>query len=325
MSDSESSGSPGEREHRSHHRDHRDGERHHRRHRRHHDSEGDERKHRHHRHHRHHRERDRDGDKDAKETTEMTAPVSTVPAVASAEPLPATVKTSVAGPAPAPQQTEPSKPTGALLDDGFGELFGMHKLRAPGQGAKKAQEPKYKPARELGAGVGGLYSLDPMNPDAALVATSALGPAPERVAAGVDRLGSDWKRGAAYLATLDKEAKEEELRPKKKGQTGRDLDREEEQRAMQAATRQANVVEKCWFCPTSSAAEMELVVAMGTRSYLALPAYGRLVQGHCLIVPMDHVAAMASVDDDVVQEIRVCCMLAVSCYFVTDCVRLLVH
>ncbi|KZV61507.1 hypothetical protein PENSPDRAFT_592720 [Peniophora sp. CONT] len=46
------------------------------------------------------------------------------------------------------------------------------------------------------------------------------------------------------------------------------------------------------------------VVATGTRAYLSCTTNEELVQGHCLIVPMQHYLSMLEADDDVWDEIR---------------------
>ena len=44
---------------------------------------------------------------------------------------------------------------------------------------------------------------------------------------------------------------------------------------------------------------------MGTRAYLALTQSEPLVEGHCLIVPIQHHLSMLEGDDDVWDEVRV--------------------
>lgn len=44
---------------------------------------------------------------------------------------------------------------------------------------------------------------------------------------------------------------------------------------------------------------------MGTRAYLACTQTEELVEGHCLIVPMQHSLSTLEGDDDVWDEIRV--------------------
>lgn len=47
------------------------------------------------------------------------------------------------------------------------------------------------------------------------------------------------------------------------------------------------------------------VVAMGTRAYLACTTNEELVDGHCLIVPIQHHLTMLEGDDDVWDEVKV--------------------
>jgi Protein similar to CwfJ C-terminus 1 len=47
------------------------------------------------------------------------------------------------------------------------------------------------------------------------------------------------------------------------------------------------------------------VIAMGTRVYLSCTTNEELVEGHCLIVPIQHHLTMLEGDDDVWDEVRV--------------------
>lgn len=47
------------------------------------------------------------------------------------------------------------------------------------------------------------------------------------------------------------------------------------------------------------------VVSMGTRAYLSRTVNDELVDGHCLIVPIQHHLTMLEGDDDVWDEVRV--------------------
>jgi hypothetical protein len=48
------------------------------------------------------------------------------------------------------------------------------------------------------------------------------------------------------------------------------------------------------------------VIAMGTRVYLSCTLTEELLEGHCLIVPIQHHLTMLEADDDVWDEVRVC-------------------
>lgn len=64
------------------------------------------------------------------------------------------------------------------------------------------------------------------------------------------------------------------------------------------------------LCPNdddASATPRAAVIAMGTRAYLACTQTEELVEGHCLIVPLQHTLTTLEGDDDVWDEIRVRC------------------
>ena len=71
--------------------------------------------------------------------------------------------------------------------------------------------------------------------------------------------------------------------------------------------------EGCAYCLDSPALQKHLIVAAGVKTYLALPASGSIVRGHCLIVPSTHVTSTLNADDDVWTEMRVRAALAYVC------------
>jgi len=64
------------------------------------------------------------------------------------------------------------------------------------------------------------------------------------------------------------------------------------------------ILSSCSYCPSSPAFAKHLMVATGSKTYLALPEKGTLTKGHCIIAPIDHLHATSSVDEEVWQEIR---------------------
>lgn len=60
----------------------------------------------------------------------------------------------------------------------------------------------------------------------------------------------------------------------------------------------------CKWCIGSKRSQKHLMVAMGKSVYLSLPGTASLTPGHCLIVPMGHVASGTSLDEDVWNEIQ---------------------
>lgn len=61
---------------------------------------------------------------------------------------------------------------------------------------------------------------------------------------------------------------------------------------------------RCALCFENPDKPKHLHVAYGTRAYLLLPEHGRLVPGHCQIVPMQHGVSQRSCDEDCHQEMR---------------------
>ncbi|GBE84892.1 CwfJ C-terminus 1-domain-containing protein-like protein [Sparassis latifolia] len=69
--------------------------------------------------------------------------------------------------------------------------------------------------------------------------------------------------------------------------------------------RTQKVLATCPFCfGEDDSLPKAPVVAMGTRVYLSCTQYEELVQGHCLIVPIQHHLTMLEGDDDVWDEVR---------------------
>lgn len=72
--------------------------------------------------------------------------------------------------------------------------------------------------------------------------------------------------------------------------------------------RTKKVLDSCRFCfgdDGEAPPRCGTIVSSGTRVYLALPEHEQLVDGHCLIVPMQHCLSSLEADDDVWEEIRV--------------------
>lgn len=65
-----------------------------------------------------------------------------------------------------------------------------------------------------------------------------------------------------------------------------------------------SVEENCIFCFSSPRHLHHLVVSIATTTYLMLPANRRLVPGHCLIVPLEHIPSTRQLDENVLIEMR---------------------
>ena len=70
--------------------------------------------------------------------------------------------------------------------------------------------------------------------------------------------------------------------------------------------RTQKAMSSCAFCFAEDDSPPKApVVAMGTRVYLACTTNEELVDGHCLIVPIQHHLTMLEGDDDVWDEVKV--------------------
>ncbi|XP_071352883.1 CWF19-like protein 2 [Trachinotus anak] len=83
--------------------------------------------------------------------------------------------------------------------------------------------------------------------------------------------------------------------------------REEERmrsRAIGESRRLAASMEKCRHCFSSQELQKHLIVAIGSKVYLSLPAGMSMTEGHCLICPLQHHCSATGVDEDVWSEIQ---------------------
>ncbi|KAH7294795.1 hypothetical protein KP509_27G019500 [Ceratopteris richardii] len=62
--------------------------------------------------------------------------------------------------------------------------------------------------------------------------------------------------------------------------------------------------ERCQFCFNNQSRLKHLTISIANSCYLMLPPWEPLVDGHCLIVPMQHEGASRNVDEDVWEEMR---------------------
>ncbi|XP_077421825.1 CWF19-like protein 2 isoform X2 [Vanacampus margaritifer] len=83
--------------------------------------------------------------------------------------------------------------------------------------------------------------------------------------------------------------------------------REEERlrnRATEESRRLATTMEKCRHCFSSQELQKHLIVAIGSKVYLSLPAGVSMTDGHCLICPLQHNCSATTLDEDVWSEIQ---------------------
>ncbi|KAL0973436.1 hypothetical protein UPYG_G00203610 [Umbra pygmaea] len=85
---------------------------------------------------------------------------------------------------------------------------------------------------------------------------------------------------------------------------GRDEERMRS-RAIAEHRRLAVTMEKCHHCFSNPELPKHLLIAIGTKVYLSLPAGVSLTDGHCLIAPLQHHCSATGLDEDVWTEIQV--------------------
>ncbi|KAE8217851.1 hypothetical protein CF319_g8154 [Tilletia indica] len=76
--------------------------------------------------------------------------------------------------------------------------------------------------------------------------------------------------------------------------------------AIQDFARTKKALDSCEYCWQDEGARppRATVISSGTRTFLALPKYESLVDGHCYIVPMQHYVSSLEADDDCWEEIK---------------------
>ena len=76
-------------------------------------------------------------------------------------------------------------------------------------------------------------------------------------------------------------------------------------RAVTENRKMADAVEKCQLCFDSPNFSKHLLVAVGMNTYLCAPWHTSLAEGHCYIVPMEHVTCSLYLDENVWSEIEI--------------------
>ncbi|XP_051933703.1 CWF19-like protein 2 isoform X2 [Hippocampus zosterae] len=75
-------------------------------------------------------------------------------------------------------------------------------------------------------------------------------------------------------------------------------------RATEESRRLATSMEKCRHCFSSQELQKHLIVAIGSKVYLSLPAGVSLTNGHCLVCPLQHHCSATTLDEEVWAEIQ---------------------
>ncbi|XP_068173499.1 CWF19-like protein 2 [Antennarius striatus] len=75
-------------------------------------------------------------------------------------------------------------------------------------------------------------------------------------------------------------------------------------KAIGESRRLAASMDKCRHCFSSQELQKHLIVAIGSKVYLSLPAGLSMTEGHCLISPLQHHCSATGLDEDVWSEIQ---------------------
>ncbi|WIA29191.1 hypothetical protein OEZ86_011702 [Tetradesmus obliquus] len=78
----------------------------------------------------------------------------------------------------------------------------------------------------------------------------------------------------------------------------------ERQRQVAQFNKQQRLEDSCAYCFSSPSRPKKLAIAVGQSTYLSLVQRGRLVEGHCVIAPAEHVASIRQVDEATWTEVR---------------------
>ena len=91
---------------------------------------------------------------------------------------------------------------------------------------------------------------------------------------------------------------------RRRGSATEEVAKREKQRQVRDFTRFQSALDRCSLCFTSKSRQKHLTLAIGTAAYLALPPRGRLIPGHCQIIPIEHVGSSRIADEAAWTEIR---------------------
>lgn len=76
-------------------------------------------------------------------------------------------------------------------------------------------------------------------------------------------------------------------------------------RSVMESRKMADVVDKCQLCFDNTAFNKHLLIAVGMNTYLCAPWHTSLTDGHCYIVPMEHVTCSLYLDENVWSEVEI--------------------
>ncbi|XP_033631747.1 CWF19-like protein 2 [Asterias rubens] len=89
-----------------------------------------------------------------------------------------------------------------------------------------------------------------------------------------------------------------------KGSSGQEGSRDRAAAIKQHRSMAASLA-NCPYCLDSTIMQKHLIIALGIKVYLCVPANQSLTEGHCFIIPMHHTSSSTAVDEDVWSEIQI--------------------
>lgn len=93
-------------------------------------------------------------------------------------------------------------------------------------------------------------------------------------------------------------------RGRQRGREKEELARKEKAKQVREYKSMSRALERCRLCLNSHSRKKHLMVSVGTCAYLALPEKGRLVTGHCCVVPTEHIPSARAADENTWEEMR---------------------
>lgn len=108
----------------------------------------------------------------------------------------------------------------------------------------------------------------------------------------VEKLNEDYDLDDMFIA-----------RASKKEDESKSLARQRE-RAVAEEQKRSRTLDSCKFCFEGTRLQKHLIVAIGKSSYLSLPHHVSLTEGHCFILPLNHVTCGTLTDEDIYDEIQ---------------------
>ena len=109
----------------------------------------------------------------------------------------------------------------------------------------------------------------------------------------------DFDAGVEFL-----ESHKASKQSRRLGNASEEMARKEKQRQVRDYQKMSKALGACKLCLSSPSRPAFLAISVGTSAYLALPDKGRLVPGHCCIIPSEHLASSRLADETTWEEMR---------------------